>query len=120
MGEFLLMSEVREREKAAARVEGRVEAARRLLAGLDRTGFFTQAHWVWWVLYREGEAVFAQEHILVPEALREPPYDPADPYRQIGDRVMIDEDGRRVSEWRLELGDVRDFVARRAGQYVPA
>ena len=65
------------------------------------------------------DAVYVTEQILVPDALREP-YDPADPYRQIGARYTVREDGHQISEWRLELADIRAFVARRAGQYIPA
>jgi hypothetical protein len=93
-----------------------MEAARRLLEGRDRTGFFTEAMWRWWTMWLEGPAVIVHEQILVPEALIEP-LDPTDPYRQIGERQTHSEDGHPISEWRLTVSDIREFVERRASQY---
>lgn len=95
-----------------------IAAARRLLTGADRTGFFTQALRFWWVIWREGGDVFVHEQILVEDASFGP-LDPADPYRQIGERYTVSEDGEQVSEWRLEIADIEGFVERRAAQYVP-
>ena len=96
-----------------------IEAARRLLGGADRTGFFTSAFRFWWVMWREGNTLFVHEQLMVPETLIAP-FDLANAYRQIGERRTFSEDGQRVSEWHLELSDIRDFVERRAGQYGPA
>ena len=59
-----------------------IEAARRLLDGADRTGFFTAAMWRWWTMWLKGHEAIVHEQILVPEALIEP-LEPTDPYRQI-------------------------------------
>jgi hypothetical protein len=96
-----------------------MEAARRLLAGADRTGFFTDALWRWWTMYLDGHDVIVQEQILVPEVLIEP-LDPAHPYRQLRERRVMSEDGMPISEWRLMLADVQDFVERRASHYCSA
>ena len=96
-----------------------VEAARRLLAGAEHTGFFTSAFQFWWVMWRDGETVYVHEQLLTREGLVAP-FDPADPYRQIGERYTISEDGGTVSEWRLGVVDIEAFVARRASEYVPA
>jgi hypothetical protein len=96
-----------------------IEAARRLLQGADRTGFFTEAMWRWWTMWVAGDEVVVHEQILVPEALIEP-LDPTDPYRQIGERETHSEDGEPISEWRLALSDIQEFVERRASQYRPA
>jgi hypothetical protein len=93
-----------------------MEAARRLLDGADRTGFFTEARWRWWTMWLEGDEVIVHEQILVPEALIEP-LDPTDPYHQIGVRRAHSEDGEPISEWRLAVSDIREFVERRASQY---
>ena len=96
-----------------------IEAAQRLLAGADRTGFFTSAFQFWWVMWHEREAVYVHEQLLVEETLMAP-FDPADPYRQIGVRYTVSEDGNEVSEWRLEFADIEAFVARRVSEYAPA
>ena len=94
-----------------------IEAARRLLVGADRTGFFTSAWQFWWVMWRDGQAVYVHEQLMVEDTLIAP-FDPADPYRQIGERYTISEDGDAVSEWRLEFADIEAFVARRVSEYV--
>lgn len=67
-------------------------------------------------MWLEGQEVSVQERILVPEALIEP-LDPKHPYRQIGERRVVNEDGLAISEWQLTLADIQDFVERRAAQY---
>jgi len=96
-----------------------VEAARRLLAGAERTGFFTSAFQFWWIMWREGAAVYVHEQAMVEDSLIAP-FDPADPYHQIGERYTVSEDGAEVSEWRLSVADIEEFVTRRASEYVPA
>jgi len=94
-----------------------IEAARRLLGGTDRTGFFTSAFQFWWVMWREGDAVYVHEQLLVGDTLGS--FDPADPYHQIAERETVSDDGTEISEWRLEIADIEDFLARRASTYVP-
>jgi hypothetical protein len=94
-----------------------VEAARRLLAGADRTAFITSAFQFWWPMWREGSEVFVQEQLLWGQALAAS-FDPLDVYASIPERVTTSEDGE-VSEWRIRVRDVEEFVARRAGSYVP-
>ena len=96
-----------------------IEAARRFLDGADRTGFYTSAFQFWWVMWREGEAIYVREMLMVEDTLIAP-LNPEDPYRQIGERDTLSEDDHEVSESRLELADIRDFVARRASEYFPA
>jgi hypothetical protein len=96
-----------------------IEAARRLLGGADRTGFFTSAFQFWWVMWRDGEMVYAREQLLVEDTLIAP-FDATDLYRQIGRRASVSEDGNQISEWRLRVADIEAFVTRRAGTYVPA
>jgi len=94
-----------------------IQAARRLVEGpYDRTGFFTSAFQFWWTMWREGEDVFVQQQLLISETLREP-FNPDDPYRQLRDRHSTSDDGLPLSEWRLTMNDIRDFLARRSGAY---
>jgi hypothetical protein len=39
----------------------------------------------------------------------------SDPYRAIQPREQVSEEGDRISEWRLTVEDLTEFVARRAG-----
>jgi hypothetical protein len=96
-----------------------IEAARRLLAGADRTGFFTSTFQLWWVMWRRGDELAVHEMLLAEDALLER-FDPADPYRQLRDYSDApNEEGQRPSEWRLRVADIAAFVERRAAQYVP-
>lgn len=89
-----------------------LEAAEQLVAGADRSGFFTQANWMRWVLYREGEKVFVQEHILF-ELDVDTQVLIKTPAHLIRDRrTTDDDDGEAVSEWEITMAAVRDFVAR--------
>lgn len=81
-------------------------AARRMVEGADRTAFFSSAFEFRWTLWREGEAVYAQEHFLCAGGFPEP-FDPADLYAHIQDRRTSG-----VSEWRLRFADVVAFAAR--------
>jgi hypothetical protein len=96
-----------------------IEAARRLVAGADRTGFFTSAFQFWWVMWRRGDELAVHEMLLTGENLVEP-FDAADPYRHLPEySAEPDEEGRRPSEWRLAVADLAAFVERRAAEYVP-
>ena len=94
-----------------------VAGARRLLADEHRTAFFTSAFQFWWVMWREGADVFVHQQFLVPELVAELGPDPdlgRTPYQLIGPReTHDDESGAAVSEWRITLADVRDFLERR-------
>ena len=64
----------------------------------------------WWVGWREGEEVVFQEQLLIPGQTAPRRFTPADPYWAIGSRVSTNEDGERVSEWRVALADVQAFA----------
>ena len=93
-------------------------AARRLLEGEDRSAFFTSVrdpatveHLQWWPVWREGERLYVQEHLLMLKQL-EPPFNLSDPFVHIHERQQISEGGHRISEWRLRLADMAEFVER--------
>jgi hypothetical protein len=88
------------------------DAAQRLVSGSDRTLFFTSAFQYCWTMWRVSEDVFVQERLLIPATWLEP-FDPADPWRQIDDRHTVSDDGAPVSEWRLHLDDIDEFLHRR-------
>ena len=94
-----------------------IEAAQRILGDADRTGFFTSAFQLWWVMWRQGDFLVMREQLLMEDALIEP-LDPSNPYRQIPNYSSPGQDGTEVSEWRLTVKDLAGFVARRERQYV--
>jgi hypothetical protein len=91
-----------------------IEAAQRILSPAARTGFFTSAFHLWWVMWREGEEVIVQEHLFTPERLVAVADWRAAPYQLIEDRDSVSEDGTPVSEWFLNVADIKSFLARRS------
>jgi CdiI N-terminal domain len=61
--------------------------------------------------------VVVQEQLLWAEPLARS-FDPANPYVAIGNRVSVAQAGQLVSEWRLDIADIEDFVATRSAQYL--
>jgi hypothetical protein len=94
-----------------------IEAARRLLGPPARAGFFTAAFRFWWVMWREGEEVIVHEELLTPERLTGLTDWRNAPYQLIGAYRATSHDGTPISEWRLSVADLRDFLARRGAEY---
>ena len=91
------------------------DAAVRLLAGAERTAFFTVAWQFWWTMARQGHVVLVQEELLPPARVAglgthiDPdrvPYDLLQPLR------LQSEEGRPISTWRIPLSDVAAFAGR--------
>jgi hypothetical protein len=93
-----------------------IEAARRLLSPAARAGFFTVAFQFWWVLWREGEVVVAHEELLLPDRLAGLTDWQTAPYQLIGERRAISKDGEPISEWRVSVADIEDFLLRRGAK----
>lgn len=64
---------------------------------------------VLWVFYRVGADVVFQNRMLILDDCR-PPFDPAEVDRWIPERTTHDEDGMRVSEWRVSFSDLEFSV----------
>jgi len=93
-----------------------MQAARRVVEqGHNHTGFFTSAFQFFWTAWLEGEILIFQQKLLLEDTLLAP-FDPADPYPQVGERTT-ESDGDRISEWRVSLTDVKEFVSRHARAY---
>ncbi len=65
----------------------------------------------WWPMYREGNHVYLQNGILLFAQLLSR-FDPHDPFASVPPRTMIDDDGRRVLEWKLRVRDLEEFLGR--------
>lgn len=98
-----------------------IQAARRITSGLnDRTTFFTSAFWDSWPMWQlDNETLAVHERFIVEEGPL-PLLDPEAPYRGIGDYCATTEDGVKISEWRVGMSDLHDFVSRRCSTYEAA
>jgi len=94
------------------------EAATRLVAGETRSAFCTSALQFWWVMWRDGSEIRVHEELLTPERLasvgavhdtRRAPYELIRPYASVTD------DGHPISEWRLSVTDIENFLRRLPG-----
>lgn len=63
----------------------------------------------WWPLYRTGDTIHVQNAIRFVEHL-DVPFDPGNPFGSVPERQEISEDGERISEWRISVQDVQDFL----------
>jgi hypothetical protein len=62
-----------------------------------------------WPLYREGVDVYVHNKFLFLDQLAHE-FDPKAPWESIGPRSVVNEDGQRISEWRVRLDDIRYFL----------
>jgi CdiI N-terminal domain len=62
-----------------------------------------------WPLYREESVVYAQNHLMFLDQLPHE-FDPAAPWQCIRPRSVVDEDGDRISEWRVSIDDIGEFL----------
>jgi hypothetical protein len=70
----------------------------------------TTANYIWtWPLYRVGDTVFVQNHIVFLDEL-ETPLDPTRPWLAIKPRRTHDEEDQRISDWSVPLAAVRRFL----------
>ena len=91
------------------------EAAARLLGGAATSAFVTVAWHSWWPMWRMGDHVRVQEHLLLDEFLA--PLGPTPdvqhtPYELIEPHPTDLSDGHRVSTWIVSLADIATFAAR--------
>jgi hypothetical protein len=66
----------------------------------------------WWALYRlSAREVAVQNQLLFLDALQSP-FDELNPYLSIGERKTVSENGQSISEWRISVESLRDFLRR--------
>jgi len=66
-------------------------------------------HLEWWPMYRSGDSVYVQNHLLFYEDLPAP-FDVSVPFRSLKEREIFNEEGRCISEWKVGLSAVRSFI----------
>lgn len=62
-----------------------------------------------WPLYRFGDEVAVQNQLLFSDQLSHV-FDPTAPWESIHPYSAIDGDGRNISEWRIQMTDLREFL----------
>ncbi len=67
-----------------------------------------------WVLYKENNTVFVQNHCLFYEIFQErskglPPFDANTCYLYVTPRETITESGNKISEWNVDFRDILEF-----------
>lgn len=69
----------------------------------------TASHIFWWPMYLVKNTVFIQNHILFFDKLLSP-FDERNPFSFVPERRTIDEDGNKISEWAVQIGDLEEFL----------
>lgn len=65
----------------------------------------------WWPMYRLGDTVHFQNHILFLNELQTP-FDPNDPFRFVPERLVINSDSEKISEWSTSIEDLVVFLTK--------
>jgi hypothetical protein len=63
----------------------------------------------WWPMYREGDTVYFQNHLLFFDQL-ETTFSPESPSASLKNRETNNEDGNLISEWSLKLTTLEAFL----------
>jgi hypothetical protein len=67
------------------------------------------SHLEWWAMYREGETVYLQDHLLFYTQLKEP-FSLDAPFASLRDRETISAEGQPISEWSVSLSEIQQFA----------
>jgi hypothetical protein len=95
-----------------------VEAAERLVDGSPVVVFLTHMvhptapYHIGWPAWREGDVVYVQERLFVATDLGSE-FDPAAPEVHAGPRCERSIEGQPISQWRVTVADVVQFLDRR-------
>lgn len=60
----------------------------------------------WWVIYRVGNDVYIQNHVLFVDELKER-FNESDFIKYVPERETITEDDDPISEWKVNIDDIR-------------
>ncbi|WP_328411548.1 hypothetical protein OG542_15905 [Streptomyces violaceus] len=67
-----------------------------------------------WPLYKFADIIYVQSSIIFLEELDQA-FVPDEPWRCVGPRSTVDEDGNEISEWQATVDEVREFLHRASG-----
>ncbi len=92
------------------------QALTRIIEGASTTALITSmydpqlANFIfWWVLYRDGEDIYIQNHVLFMDDI-DGSFEEGCVYDYIPQREIVNEDGDRISEWVTELKAIKSFL----------
>jgi hypothetical protein len=92
------------------------QAVRILLEGNSKAALIIEylspdvaSHIEWWAMYREGETVYLQNHLLFYGQL-EKPFSIENPFESLRDRKTISQEGQQISEWSVSILDIEQFA----------
>jgi hypothetical protein len=92
------------------------EAAERILNGSERSCFVAAMREspldgaiFLWPAYRDGEAIYFQHKLLLPELVKGN-FNTSNPYAQVDGRRTSSEEGEPFSEWQVSVGDIARFL----------
>lgn len=96
-----------------------LHSLRRLIAGDKKVVLITQyvnpaesSHLEWWALYcGEDDMVYVQNHLRFYDQLGSN-FSVADANRFLAERITVNEQGNRISEWEVPLAEITLFVDR--------
>jgi hypothetical protein len=90
-------------------------AIKLLLNGESKAALITEylspeyaTHLQWRPMYRIGDTVFFQHHLLLYDTLREP-FSVQVAFSFLQDRMTKNEEGKNISEWSVSLADIEAF-----------
>lgn len=63
----------------------------------------------WWPVYKDGRFLRFQNQLLFLEQLKSP-FNPSDPYKHISSRRIINDEGQKISEWRVSVKAVKNYL----------
>ncbi len=92
------------------------QALRRIIGDAKTTALITSmydpqlANFIfWWILYRDGEDVYVQNHVLFMDDIDDS-FDEKCIYDYIPLRETVNEDGDNISEWTTNLKVIKAFL----------
>ncbi|MEV0255884.1 hypothetical protein AB0H82_16680 [Streptomyces sp. NPDC050732] len=62
-----------------------------------------------WPVYRSGPDIHIQNSVVFLDELTER-FLPDEPWRSVGPRRTVDEDGNQISEWHTDINAVKRFL----------
>jgi hypothetical protein len=93
------------------------KALERIRQGFESSCFITSmcnplyANFIfWWVVYIEGDWAHIQNHIFFLNELSEP-FQVDKIYSYIQKREIYNEDGNKISEWKIRIEEIESFIA---------
>lgn len=71
----------------------------------------------WWPMYRVQDTVFIQNQILFFENLPHT-FNENDPFSSIPERVTVNDEGQRLSEWTIPVKSLEEFLQDKEGKLI--